>query len=334
MILIGIHKKSHPDQEKMIAAAKQVQLCQVEIRKVCDSLSIEIFETLDPLRTGLIGIEFSPITTTLGNINAKQVSTNPDFAALFIRWFSELDLKEGEDVVIHASASFPALIVSAICATEIYGLEPIILTSAGASSFGANRPELTWWDLENILFQKGLIHHQTCFATPGGQNDNGSSFWEDGLEICKTAADRNGLKLIIPDSYMDALDMKWNFIRINSQPELFINIGGNQVGVGKYLPGLSIPVGLIKTQLNNDNSAGLIQKFDKQNIPVIHLLQIIDIAAENGLGSDIAAFKDTGISDVYIIRTRSKIITILAIVLIMGSWLGFYIMERFRKTTY
>ncbi|HES58825.1 MAG: poly-gamma-glutamate system protein [Calditrichaceae bacterium] len=329
----GIQRKPYPDQKQMIAAARQVQLCQAEIRKVCDSLSIEVSQMQDPLQTGLIGLEFSPITTTLGNIESKQVSTNPDFAALFIRWFDQLELRKGDDVVIHASASFPALIISAICAAETYRLKPIILSSAGASSFGANRPELTWWDMESILFTKGLINHRTCFATPGGQNDNGSSLWDGGLKICVSAAERNGLNLIVPADYFQSVNMKWKFIQDNIQPALFINIGGNQSGMGNYPSNLSIPVGFIETRLSTDSTAGLIQKFNNQNIPVIHLLQIRDIAAENGLGSDIASFTSVGKSDVYFFSNQSKTLTSFAILLVLGSWLGFYLTERLRKTT-
>jgi len=39
----------------------------------------------DPNQTGLIGLENSPLTTTIGNLQAKRTATNPALAALMVR---------------------------------------------------------------------------------------------------------------------------------------------------------------------------------------------------------------------------------------------------------
>ena len=140
-----------PYYELQVAAAQQMQRC-IDSLKFASIMPVA--KKLDPNQTNLIGVEYSPITTTLGNLKAKRSSTNPDFAALIVRWFHEIDLKKGDIIAIGGSGSFPALILATICAAEVMKLKPVIILSLGASSYGANRPNFTYLDIENFLFQK------------------------------------------------------------------------------------------------------------------------------------------------------------------------------------
>ncbi len=55
---------------------------------------------LDIFKTGLLGIEDSPITTKHGNLRAKQISTNPAWCEKFYNWFSEANEKTSDNVSI------------------------------------------------------------------------------------------------------------------------------------------------------------------------------------------------------------------------------------------
>ncbi|HID38045.1 MAG TPA: poly-gamma-glutamate system protein, partial [Calditrichaeota bacterium] len=202
----------HPRQQDMQKAARHMEQAMGVIKEYHQQIYL-LDKQLDPLQSGFIGVEFSPITTTLGDLNAKINSTNPDFAALFVYWFYELSLSAGNKIVIQTSGSFPALSIACIIAAETYGLQPVIFSSAGASSFGANMPRFTYWDMENILYSKGIIGHRSKINTPGGQNDNGSSLWEGGMEIVRQAAERNGYALIIPENLDKAIEMKLKEIK-------------------------------------------------------------------------------------------------------------------------
>ena len=61
--------------EKMMEAIQAIRECQREKGVLID-------EKTDINRTGLIGSEFSPITTSLGNLEAKRTTTNPNLPAL------------------------------------------------------------------------------------------------------------------------------------------------------------------------------------------------------------------------------------------------------------
>ncbi len=97
--------------QTMREAENALFLCQ-------DDKGLGLYERADVNRTGLIGLETSPITTTLGNLEAKRTTTNPDFAALLVRLLAEAGVKRGETIAVGASGSFPALIVAALSAAK------------------------------------------------------------------------------------------------------------------------------------------------------------------------------------------------------------------------
>jgi poly-gamma-glutamate system protein len=327
--MLYVEQHEHPCYEKMIHAARRMNAAISQVQKLRKEKGLSVDLSLDPIHSGFIGVEFSPITTTVGNLTAKQTAVNPDFAALYIHWFNQLGMKNNDRLVIHASASFPALSIAAIIAAEVYGLQPVIFSSAGASSFGANLPEFTYWDIEHSLFQDGIIHHHTQYATPGGQNDNGMSFWPGGMQIVVNAAQRIQYNLHIPQNLDSAITEKINIIEHIPDLQLFVNIGGNQAATGRSSCSLKIPVGLITSPLDCDaQSRGLIHLVSMKGIPVIHMLQIRDIAAEYGLSLDPLRDMDPGNSGIYFTYTHSRWLPAVSILFVI---LNLIIISRIRK---
>jgi len=330
--VLSIRKAPHAQKQMMIDAANTMVQAEKNIFEFRQQQRIPADPQLDPLLTGFIGGEFSSITTTIGNLDAKQVSVNPDFAALYIRWFNELRLQKGETAVIHVSASFPALSIAAIIACETAGLEPLILSSAGASSFGANIPEMTYWDMENHLFEKGLLKHRTAYASLGGQNDNGSSFWEGGMEAALNSADRNNYQVYVPENLEQAVQQKVNFINSVKAFKLFINIGGNQAALGTGPCSMSIPAGLILEKLDcSSENPGLIHILNQQCIPIIHMLNIKELAAINGISISTDFYEGPGRADVYFIKSRPLWLPALSLILLM-IYLGLIHLYNSRST--
>ena len=325
----SVSRRPLPEQKLMLRAAGRMIRAEKVIFAYRQRNNILVNTETDPLNSGFIGKEFSPITTTLGNIEAKQTATNPDFAALFVRWFGKLALKKGDKIIIHSSGSFPALCISAIIAAETFGLESLIFSSLGASSFGANLPEFTYWDMENILLKQSLIHHHTLFATPGGQHDNGSSFWEGGMEIARQAAARNNLRLRVAANLEEAIANKLSAIRAFRFVKLFINIGGNQAAVGSYPCSMQIPVGLIRQHLScQSKQAGLIYRLNQEGLPLIHMLQIKDIALANGISLIPHKTKKSGLSDLYYKKESPVLLNALLVFLMAGIWLFIFLKQR------
>jgi len=143
-----------------VGAAKIMEESLEVIKEERLSKEIPIDEKLDPNKTGLIGEEYSLLTTTLGNLSAKRTSTNPDFAALMVKFFYEAKLQPGDVVAIGSSGSFPALLIAALSSCKAMNLNPLIIYSIGASEYGATIPELTFIDMLESLNKKNVLPYK------------------------------------------------------------------------------------------------------------------------------------------------------------------------------
>ena len=150
-------KERHPYYGQQVLAA-QIMKQSLEILKEARlERGIPLDRELDPNETGLIGHEFTMITTSIGNLEAKRTSTNPSFAALLVRLFHEAGLEPGASVAIGASGSFPGLIVATLAACEAMDLKPLLFYSVGASMYGANIPEFTFIDMLDALHEDEVL---------------------------------------------------------------------------------------------------------------------------------------------------------------------------------
>ena len=264
------------------AALRMVSAFPILVSEL-EFLGMEIDLELDPNRTGLIGEEFTLLTTTVGVLSSKRTSTNPAFAALLVRWLSQLDLEVGTHVLITLSGSFPALGIAAIIACEELGIIPVLISSVGASMYGANRQDFAWLDIESVLEQNGIIHHTSACVTLGGEGDIGLSYPEGGREAALAAIERYDVPAIIEADAQAQWQAKLTYIQSAGVCAL-INIGGNQLSIGP--DGYLLAPGIVdKTDLTS-NRFGLIGWFAEKNLPVIHLLSIRELAFQCGLPQD------------------------------------------------
>ncbi len=314
-------REFHPAYRAMVEASATMHRAIQVIREERTLQDIPILSGLDPARTGFIGTEFTPITTTLGNLAAKQTSAQPDFAALLVRWLYELPLQPGDEVGIQCSGSFPALNIAAIVACETLGLQPVISASVGASSYGANLPGFTYPDMEQILFRRGIIHHRSELVTPGGNQDNGSSFYHTGMELVRQAVQRNGYPLTVPKDLTEAIQRKIALFTRQHRIRCFINIGGNQTALGEGTAAALLPGGVVRRHASSlQPNSGLIFYFLRRGIPVIHLLDIRGLASRYGLPIAPGRFIPPGLHLPYF-RTRATrplaIFSLMLLVLMM-----------------
>ncbi len=144
-------------QEEMRRAADLMSRAAAAVRDCREAAGLPIDGAVDVNRTGLIGLESSPITTSLGNLEAKRTTANPDFAALVVLLLHQAGVRRGDAVAVGASGSFPALTVAVLCAAETLGARPLVIGSLGASEWGANDPRFDWLSLTRCLRRSGLV---------------------------------------------------------------------------------------------------------------------------------------------------------------------------------
>lgn len=242
----------------------------------------------DPRGCGLIGVEWSPITTTLGDLEAKRTACDPAWAIRFLRWYRELGLEAGDRIAIYSSASFPGLLYSSLAAAESYGLEPFVIVSLGASTWGANHPDAPWPVLAAELRRGGFLRSRADFYTLGGNSETGGGMAPEGRQLLRAAAFKAGVGVLDADGLEDMTGFKTDLLA-SEQVRLLVNIGGSHANLGgdpdvlELDPGLHLPGG------DAPAGNGVIGRALESGVPVIHALNIRELAGRSGIPFDALA---------------------------------------------
>lgn len=326
--VIDGRSKHAPFNENAMRAVEQVRLCHDEIRKMRLELGLPIDPALDPAMTGLIGEDYTDLTTTLGDLHAKQVSLSPYFAGLIVQWLEQSGIRPGAEIAVTFTGSFPGLNISALCAFDALGVRPVIFSTVGASTHGANIVGLAWPDMESRLFQKGLIQHRSRWMSLGGIMDTGGGIDETGIPEAEAAIARHGAEYIREGTSMTvAKDVER---RMTLYPELdslqaYVNVGGGVTPLGWVAEAALLDNGLIERMPScTSPQRGLLFRFHELGIPVIHLLNIDRLAAEYGIPT--AADKLYAPYD----RAHSQRQKDISLILLLGGWflLGAALLRR------
>ena len=243
----------------------------------------------DPFKSGFIGLNDSITTTTKGSLTSKQCSTDPLWGVQFLRWFDELGIKSGDKVFLSVSSSFPGLDYSCIAACEMRGLNPVLCVSLGASSWGANRPDMNMADILDVLRAGGYMNIQPEFWTLGGLNENADNMNPKGREILISSM--KGRNLEIRSTLQEIVALKAQHI---PGSKLVINIGGNASFMGYGDNFADIPSGVIMPGDNIDFGNGLAGIALKAGIPFINIRSLKGLAEKCGINYSIASEKIRG----------------------------------------
>lgn len=236
----------------------------------------------DPWNCGLIGIEWSGITTTLGELASKQTACNPAWAIQFSRWFRELGLKPGDRIAIYSSGSFPGMMLNAIVAAEAMQLEPLLIVSLGSSTWGANHPESPWPVLASELRRNGFIRKRADYYTLGAGGELGQGLSPEGEDLLRKAADDAGVELLTAANLQEMTARKIELLEA-FQPGLFISIGGSQANLGDAMEILRLPTGMVPGGQVDLAGNGVIGAAIRADTPVIHMLDIKSISNSVGI---------------------------------------------------
>lgn len=318
ILIYSVKSEPTPYFEQQLQVAKLMEKCIDALRQADFDSEAVIF---DPNRTNLIGREFSTITTTLGDLTAKRTATNPDFAALFVKWFHELNLASGNVIAIGSSGSFPSLTIAALSAAETMNLRPIHIISLGASTFGANRPDFTLLDMEKILLEKNILHHKTISASFGGSDDRGGGLIEEGISLLKQIVARNHVPLIEEENFAQNVQKRADLYLSEGEPAIFINIGGARINIGNYETASRLSPGINKIHWRVSRPESMVEFFAAKGIPVIHLLNIKKIALKNYLPVDPIPLPVPGESAIYFEKKISFLYIALICSLVLFAWI-------------
>ena len=284
-------KNDSPSYEKKIIAAELMQDAMSTLKSARMEAGVFMDIENDPNETGLVGSPFSLITTDEGDLDAKLTTLDPNFSAAMVDLMNHVGLGEGDTVALLLTGSMPGANIAALTACSALGLVPVTITSVGASQWGANHEDFTWLDMEAILFEHGLIPGRSVAASIGGRNDMGRLLSPAGRRIIEDNIKAHGLPLIktsrLADNIQARMDILGSYRTIESFDAL-VNVGGGVASLGTSFNLKLLPPGVVRrTDVVNlsrpGGIEGILSKFAKFNVPVLHILIIRSLTEQLGI---------------------------------------------------
>jgi poly-gamma-glutamate system protein len=245
---------------------------------------------LDPNATGLIGVDYSDITTTVGSLKAKRTSTNPAFAGILVRMLRQAGCSGNDRVALTMTGSFPALNIASLAACKALGLRPRFVSSVGSSNFGANIPGFTWLDMEKHLHERGVFPWLSATVSLGGVAEGEGGIDGMGFKYALDAVTRHGAPLLEEGDYREItrwIGQRKKVLDAEGPVKCYINVGGGLTALGWVAESSRLDNGLLRAVPALDDPArGLIFLYLEEGVPVIHLLNIERLAERYALPAD------------------------------------------------
>ncbi len=283
-------------------AAQRMQACMEAVKAEKLRLGIPLSPE-DIHQTGMLGEEFNWITTTVGSLEAKRTTANPDMAALMVRMFHEAGLASGDRVGAGFSGSFPALNIAVLSACDAMGLQVVYIASVGASMYGANNPGFTFPEMACFLYDAGLTGAPPALVTLGGDGDVGIGMDAGMLADIRERLEKLPVPLMVEPDYQKNLEKRRALYEENGIG-LFVSAGGNVTSLGLGEEGDALGQGLLRPLAWGSirPGSGLVERYRLEGIPVINLLNIKKIVADYGMPYDPQTLPAPGESPVYFTR--------------------------------
>ena len=306
-----------------INAAMKMQESMKMLKNIRMEKGVFIDIENDPNETGLVGSQFSLITTDEGDLDAKLTTLDPNFAAAMVELLTRANLTSGDTIALMLTGSMPGANMAMLIACKAMDIYPFIISSIGASQWGANDPEMTWLDMERILFEQGYISSRSIAASIGGRNDRGRLLSPKRRELIRYNIENNKLPLISGTGLEDNVNKRMEYFGAHNYKAV-VNIGGGVASLGTSFNLRLIKPGIVYRKdiekiSRGDGIEGAVVKFSKQNIPLIHILNIQKLTDELGMKYAPIPIPEIGEGSLYAIEKYDLKITVLSLIIVSLS---------------
>ncbi len=276
--------------DQMIEAARIMAKAVSLIGNHCDHNGIPIDETIDPNHTGLIGPGHSELSTTLGHLEAKRTTTNPNMAGLVVHLLHQAGVRAGDSVAIGCSASFPGLMVATLAAARAMNVRPIVILSLGASSFGGTRTDFNLLDIYELLRRDGVCPVPPAAVSLGGELDIAAELTESARQGLIRQIEKSGGAFIYEPDLQKNVARRMRIYQESSGSagvSAFVNIGGGYANLGTSELALALKPGLnTRMEIPGKPERGVLFEMAARRVPCVHLLFIQGLVAKYGLPWD------------------------------------------------
>jgi len=277
-------KTQAPAYAIKVAAAQRMARAMQLLKDQRMEAAVFIDDVNDPNETALIGRQFTYITTDQGDLDAKISILDPNVAGMIVDYLIRAGVQAGDPVAVTMTGSMPGGNLAVVCALEELHAKPVVISSVGASQWGANIENFTWLDMEQQLFNAGIISFRSQAASLGGGSDIGRRLSPKGRDLIKEAIARNNVAFIPSENLSDAVKRRvalFSTDRQLSDYQAFINVGGGAAVLGDAATARLIPPGLSKRiQFETLRNGGTMARFGRAGVPIIHILNIRQMFAQ------------------------------------------------------
>jgi poly-gamma-glutamate system protein len=284
--LTPVHARAYERKLQAVAIMRRAEAAIVAGKQ---GLGIPIDAQNDPDRSGVIGPQFSLITTDRGDQEAKQLAAHPNFAAAVTQMLLEAGVRKGDVVAIGMTGSLPGLNLAVLSACSAIGADPIAMVSVGASMFGATDPSYTWLDMEATLRAGGILPYRSVAASPGGGGDVGRGLSPQGRDMLDRAIARNDVRGLASPTVLEAVKERvaiYDSVAAASGRKVacYVNVGGGIASLGGRQNARLIPAGVtLRLAHRNYPNRGVINVYGERGLPVVQLLDVRRLARRYGI---------------------------------------------------
>ena len=328
--LIAIKNKTidvSPSYDSKVKAATLMKTAMDELKNHRMEQSVFIDIENDPNETGLVGGPYSLITTDEGDLDAKLTTLDPNFAAVVIDLMYQLGLKKNDTVAVLMTGSMPGANIAVLTACKAIGLNPVTISSIGASQWGANQIDFTWLDMERILFEKELILSTSIAASIGGRNDMGRLLSVKGRNIILDNIKKHNIPLIKKDRLSDNIEERMNYLNKYSSIDSYdaiINVGGGVASLGTSFNLKLLSPGVVsRADMNTIGTEGGIEgvfsKFINLNVLGLHILNIRPLIEQYNMKFAPIPLPEIGVGSLYAIERYNLLVALICFLIVSGS---------------
>ncbi|MDB2351176.1 poly-gamma-glutamate system protein [Candidatus Marinimicrobia bacterium] len=290
--------------------------------------SVFIDDENDPNETGLVGSPFSLITTDEGDLDAKLTTLDPNFSAGMVELMVQVGIEKNDTVAVLLTGSMPGGNIAVLTALKALGAYSVVITSVGASQWGANHIDFTWLDMEKILYEENLILNRSIAASIGGRNDMGRLLSPEGRNIINKNISKHGLPLIkksrLADNISHRMKLFNNIAKIDNYGAM-INVGGGVASLGTSFNSKLLPAGIVNRSdvqsisLQDGGIEGVLSKFSKNDIPVLHVLNIKSLTEKLGMPFAPIPVPEVGLGTLYAVEKYNVFVAFVCLIVLCSA---------------
>jgi poly-gamma-glutamate system protein len=301
-----------------------------KIKQERSRLAIPIDPVNDPNLTGIVGGQYTPITIERSDLSASLTSTNPNFPAVLVELLKRLNLKKGDTIAIGLDGSYPAVNLALFSALRVMDIKPVIISSASSAMWGANNPNLTWLDIENLLYKDNYFQFKSGKATLGGEDDLGRGFSPEARQMLVDAIERNETQLIVSENLENNIKKRVDWYQSQGRIKVFVNIGKSVAIIGDN--GSYYSTGILRKLPRKAETNSVIRQMLEKKIPVININDVNRLASRYGLPNAPVPLPELGKGKLFtekrlswIFALASTIVVIICLFLVIEYDLEYYL---------